>query len=189
MDNATNARPVPAQPSLFATIRPVVVLVAICMVAGTLLGAVQTVTAPVAAANAEARAQATYAALVPEAASFEPVACEVEGCTAALEARDASGATVAHVIVAEAKGYGGPVPLAVAFDADGTVIKAIVMPNDETPGLGTKVENEAYIGQFAGLEAEPADDKAIDLISGATISSKATLAAFNTAVEAYEEVR
>ncbi len=183
MSNASSKAPVAG------TIRPVVVLVAICMVAGTLLGAVHYVTDPVAQANAERKAQETYAALVPEAASFVPVDCAVEGCTAALEAQDASGAVIAHVIVAQSKGYGGQVPIAVAFAEDGTVSAITAMANDETPGLGTKIANDSYIGQYVGLQAAPTDAGTIDLISGATISSKAALAAFNSAVEAYEEVR
>ena len=178
-----------SRPSAFETVRPVVVLVAICMLAGALLGVVHYVTDPVAQANAEQKAQETYAQLVPQAASFEPVDCTVEGCTAALEARDASGAVIAHVIVAQSKGYGGQVPIAVAFGTDGTVTSITTMANDETPGLGTKIANDSYIGQYVGLAAESITADDIDLISGATISSKAALSAFNIAVTAYEEVR
>lgn len=175
--------------SAFETVRPVVVLVAICMLAGALLGVVHYVTDPVAQANADRKAQETYAQLVPQAALFEPVDCTVEGCTAALEARDASGAVIAHVIVAQSKGYGGQVPIAVAFGTDGTVTSITTMANDETPGLGTKIANDSYIGQYVGLAAESITADDIDLISGATISSKAALSAFNIAVTAYEEVR
>lgn len=178
-----------SRPSALETVRPVVVLVAICMLAGALLGVVHYVTDPVAQANADRKAQETYAQLVPQAASFEPVDCTVEGCTAALEARDASGAVIAHVIVAQSKGYGGQVPIAVAFGTDGTVISITTMANDETPGLGTKIANDSYIGQYVGLAAESITADDIDLISGATISSKAALSAFNIAVTAYEEVR
>ena len=178
-----------SRPSAFETVRPVVVLVAICILAGALLGVVHYVTDPVAQANADRKAQETYAQLVPQAASFEPVDCTVEGCTAALEARDASGAVIAHVIVAQSKGYGGQVPIAVAFGTDGTVTSITTMANDETPGLGTRIADDSYIGQYVGLEASPLEASSVDLISGATISSKAALAAFNVAVEAYEEVR
>jgi RnfABCDGE-type electron transport complex G subunit len=178
-----------SHPSSFETVRPVVVLVAICMLAGALLGVVHYVTDPVAQANADRKAQETYAQLVPQAASFEPVDCTVEGCTAALQARDASGAVIAHVIVAQSKGYGGQVPIAVAFGTDGTVTSITTMANDETPGLGTKIANDSYIGQYVGLAAESITADDIDLISGATISSKAALSAFNIAVTAYEEVR
>ncbi|MBP3894507.1 MAG: FMN-binding protein [Atopobiaceae bacterium] len=170
-------------------VRPVLVLVIICMVASALLGAVHAATAPIAQANADQKAQETYAKLVPEAASFEPMDCSVAGCTAALRALDDSGNVLAHVIVAQSKGYGGQVPIAVAFGPDGTVSAITTMPNDETPGLGTKIANDSYIGQYVGMAAQPTAADDVDLISGATISSKAALAAFNVAVEAFEEVR
>ena len=63
--------------------RPVVALVSICAISSVLLGVANYVTAPIAAAREAERAQRTYAALMPEAASFEEVPCDVEGCTAA----------------------------------------------------------------------------------------------------------
>lgn len=168
---------------------PVVVLVAICAVAGVLLGAVHEVTAPIAAAMAEQKAQDTYTVLVPDAASFEDIDVDVAGCTAALRAIDAGGNPVAIVVVAQSKGYGGQVPIAVAFDMDGRVLSIIAMANSETPGLGTRIAEEGYIGQYAGRPAEPLAAESVDLISGATISSKAALSAFNIAVEVFEEVQ
>ncbi len=175
--------------SAFETIRPVIVLVSVCAVAGALLGGVHHVTAPVIASAEQRRAEQTYAELMPEAASFEEVTCEAEGCTAALKALDATGGPVGYVIVAEAKGYGGMVPLAVAFDKDGAVQRVTVMPNEETPGLGSRAEDDSYLSQYVGITANAADGASIDLISGATISSTAVRTAFYRAVAAYEEVR
>ena len=185
MSNASSKN---SNSSTFELIRPVIVLVAICIVASALLGYVHAVTAPVAEANAAEKAQEIYASLVPEAKEFVEVECGVDGCTAALEARDGAGQVVAYVIVAQSKGYGGQVPIAVAFDAAGSVKSITAMSNDETPGLGTKIAQESYIGQYVGKEAAPLEASDVDLISGATISSKAALSAFNIAVEAYEEV-
>lgn len=183
-DEAVAAERVPG-----SSLRPAVVLVAICIVAGALLGAVHEVTAPIAAAVAEQKAQDTYAALVPDAASFEGIDTDIAGCTAALRAVDAGGNPVAIVVVAQSKGYGGQVPIAVAFDMDGNVLSITAMANSETPGLGTRIAEEGYIGQYAGKPAEPLAAESVDLISGATISSKAALSAFNIAVEVFEEVR
>jgi hypothetical protein len=58
---STTPAPSPSNPTLLSTIRPVVVLVLVCAVAGALLGAVHDVTAPIAARNTEERAQQTYA--------------------------------------------------------------------------------------------------------------------------------
>lgn len=178
-----------AQPSRAQTLRPVIALVVTCAVASALLAGVHQLTAPLAAANAEQRAQEIYAMLMPSATSFESVPCEVDGCVDALEALDSSGTVVGYVVVAQAKGYGGQVPIAVAFETSNTVAGIVAMGNSETPGLGTRIADDAYIGQYLGLPAQQAGEQDIDFISGATISSKAALKAFNTAVEAYEEVR
>lgn len=183
MSNETSAA---KQPLSFM---PVVVLVTICVVAGILLGLVHQVTAPLAAAQVEAKAQATYAALVPEAASFEELETSVEGCTAALRAVDGSGNAVGYVIVAQSKGYGGQVPIAVAFSPDGEVTSITAMSNSETPGLGSRIAEESYIGQYVGKPATALDASEVDLISGATISSKAALSAFNIATTVFEEVQ
>ncbi len=171
------------------SLKPVAVLVAICAIAGVLLGVVHQVTAPIAVANAEQRARDTYAALVPEAASFEEVETDVEGCTAALRALDGNGNDLALIVVAQSKGYGGQVPIAVAFDASGTVMSITAMPNSETPGLGSRIAEDEYIGQYVGRPAEQLAAEDVDLISGATISSRAALASYNIAVSVYEEVR
>ncbi|MGI6755763.1 MAG: FMN-binding protein [Atopobiaceae bacterium] len=176
---------VQAQNSL---VKPVIVLVLICAVSSALLGFAHYITAPIAAATAQEKAQETYAALMPEAASFEEVTCTQEDCTQALLARDASGETSGYIIVAQSKGYGGEVPLAVAFGLDGTVINIVAMQNSETPGLGSRISEESFIGQFVGRDASGVDVAQIDTISGATISSKAALAAFNAACSAYQEV-
>lgn len=92
-------------------------------------------------------------------------------------------------MVAQSKGYGGQVPIAVAFDMEGTVMSITTMPNSETPGLGSRIAEEFYIGQYVGKPAAPLAVEDIDVISGATISSKAALSAFNIAVQVYEEVQ
>lgn len=175
--------------SRLSTARPVIVLVAICVVAGVLLGVVHQVTEPLAQANEARRAQEAYEKLMPSAASFEAIPCDEEGCVAALRALDASGSSVGTIVVAQSKGYGGQVPIAVGFATDGTVASILAMSNDETPGLGTRIAEEAYIGQYVGRDASQVDESSIDLISGATISSEAALAAFNNAVEVYQEVK
>ena len=169
--------------------RPVIVLVTICLVSGLLLGVAHALTQPVAEAVAAQRTHDTYAALVPEAQDFQALTSTVEGCTAAIAAKDASGQTVAYVLVAQAKCYGGDVPLAVAFSPYGSVQRVVALSNSETPGVGKRIAEDDFIGQFAGLPAQEVTTDQIDTISGATISSKAAIAAFDTAVQAFGEVQ
>lgn len=186
---STNVASKSAKPSFLDTARPIIVLVTVCVVASVLLGFVHQLTEPLAQAHADQKAQEAYEQLMPEAVSFEDVHCDADGCVAALRAFDASGSVVGTIVVAQSKGYGGQVPVAVGFGTDGVVRSILAMSNGETPGLGTRIAEESYIGQYVGFTAEQVDAADIDLISGATISSKAALAAFNVAVEVYQEVQ
>ena len=162
-------------------VKPAVVLVLICAIVGFLLGSVDNLTLPTITANREARAWATYNALIPEATDFEALPCDVPGVTACMEATDDLG----YAVIAQSKGYSSQVPMAVAFDDEGTITNVIGMDNTETPGLGTKVQLPDFTDQFLGRTAEPLTIDDIDAVTGATISSKAALAAVNEAIEAY----
>ena len=165
-------------------LRPAVTLMIICLLVGAALAAVNAATAPVIAANESASLNATYAAVLPEADGFEALDCSIEGVTAVLRAKNGGG----YVITAQSRGYGGQVPAAVAFAVDGTILRVSMLSNDETPGLGQKVAEESFTGQFAGRPAEQMTLADIDAVSGATISSKAALNAVDLACAAFEQV-
>ena len=164
--------------------KPILVLAVVCLIAGIVLSSANVLTAPVIAANEEAANNATYFAALPEADSFTAVPCELTGVTAVLRADNGAG----WVITAQARGYGGQVPAAVAFSPEGEILRVIMMPNEETPGLGQKVTEPDFAGQFAGMAAEPLSLEDIDAVSGATISSRAAVAAVDLAIEAFQSV-
>lgn len=165
-------------------VRPILVLGVICLVASALLAGTNGLTAPIIQANTERTANANRTELLPEADTFTQVECSVEGVTEAYAADNGAG----YVITAAAKGYGGDVPVMVAFDDAGTIVAVKFLDNDETPGLGQKVKNEDFSGQFAGLAAQALTLADIDAISGATISSRAAVNGINSAVEAYQQI-
>lgn len=165
-------------------LKPVAVLLVICAAVGALLSGVNALTSPAIAANEEAAANATYFAVLPEADGFTELDCCIDGVTAVLKADNGAG----YVITAQARGYGGQVPAAVAFSPDGTILSVAMMSNDETPGLGQKVTASDFTGQFAGRSAEAFTIDEVDAVSGATISSRAAVSAVNLAIEAYLQV-
>ena len=159
MANAPDTPAAPAPTLWNSLVKPAVVLVLICAIVGFLLGSVDNLTLPTIPANREALAWATYNALIPEATDFEALSCDVPGVTALMEADDDLGYAV--------------------------IANVIGMDNTETPGLGTKVQLPDFTDQFLGRAAEPLTIDDIDAVTGATISSKAALAAVNEAIEAY----
>ena len=168
---------------------PILVLVLICGVAGSALGYVHGVTQPKIDAAAAAKKQSTFEALAEAATDFEEQDIVCDNVTTSVIAKDSSGQELARIYVGQGTGYGGIVPVAVAVDTTGTVIGVTVMANEETPGLGSKVESESYLDQYVGRALAPVTDHDVDLISGATYSSEAVLSAVNACAREYEEAR
>lgn len=171
-------------------LKPVVVLVVICIVASAALAGTNQLTAPIIKAQEEAAANAAYLEVLPEADGFEEVTdFQSSNVTKALKATNGAG----WVIQAYGKGFGGDVPVVVAFDSEGTILKVKFMENSETAGFGQKLADpadadgqklaESFVGKSGTLEAGD-----VDMISGVTVSSKAALSAVNSAVNCFNEV-
>jgi len=103
------------------------------------------------------------------------------------------GAFIGAAFEAEASGYGGPIRLLVGVLPDGTLHAVQVLAADkETPGLGSKIKEAAFLGQFKGRSALERgwaavrkDGGAIEAVTGATISSRAVVTAVKSGLEVY----
>ena len=99
----------------------------------------------------------------------------------------AEGSVVGYAFMTEATGYGGPIEILVALEnttleEEDVILRGIsVISHTETPGLGAKIEEVSFSGQFKGVNVNDvmltADGGKIDAISGATISSSAVVEA------------
>ncbi|SRR5690554_3487439 len=103
------------------------------------------------------------------------------------------GQLVGYAFVGEANGYSGTVRVLVGVDEQTDKILNIkVLAHTETPGLGSKIEDESFRKQFVDKSVnDPIKlGEDIDLISGATISSRAVAEAvrrgFDDASAVYE---
>lgn len=132
------------------TLRPVAVLTGICLIVAVLLAATNGVTAPIIAANEAAAAQQTRIRLLPEADSFDIVPVEAEGVTEAARAANGAG----WVITAQAQGYGGQVPVMVAFGQDGAIRAVEFLANDETPALARRCAMRLLAHSFQARPAQ-----------------------------------
>lgn len=179
-------------------IMPAILLCIICLVTTGLVALTYVSTQEARDRQAELTANANRRELCPDAAGFEPVSLTDDqlatGLTEAFEAVDADGAPLAWLISAAEKGYGGDVPVLIVIDLDGQITGVKVLGNNETPGLGKKVADKAFIGQFTGQSAEnvfavktaAADQVLIDAVTGATISSRAVTNAVNAVLAFYQ---
>ncbi len=131
--------------------------------------------------------------LLPDADEFKvvenPAIGDVEGVEEAYEALK-GGSTVGYAVKTTTKGYGGDVVIITGINSDGTVAGMKVASQSETPGLGSKITEEGFYGQFAGKSAagELGLGTDVEAISGATVSSKAATAGVNAAIKLFENV-
>ncbi|MCE5203698.1 MAG: FMN-binding protein [Actinomycetia bacterium] len=172
-----------------------------CVVAASGLAVTYSITAPRIAAQEKAAEEDALAAVLPQAADFEGVddatlvaAREAAGDTdvsALYVARDDSGATVGWGLRVASRGYGGPINMVIGLDRNGKVVGLTILAMNETPGLGTRVRTEPwFLEQFKTLPPNfgEADVKKLDMISGATKSSRGVRNSMLAAGRIYEQV-
>ncbi len=104
------------------------------------------------------------------------------------------GKLTAVAIETFGKGYGGDVGVMVGLSTDGSTIEGIgITTLKETPGLGARAVEPEYRDQFKGhstksiaLKKQGGD---IAAISGATITSMATVTAIDDAVKIFNQLK
>ncbi|MDE7417329.1 MAG: RnfABCDGE type electron transport complex subunit G [Lachnospiraceae bacterium] len=190
-------------------IKDALILFAITLVAGLLLGFVYDVTKePIAQQKAKAKAEACKNVFA-EADSFEAVVSE-DGPTAyfvagresnvdideVMQAFDSSGQLLGYVItVTDHEGYGGDIQFSMGVTLDGTLNGISLLSISETAGLGMKA-GDVLVPQFANKKFESftytksgsTSDSEIDAISGATITTKAVVNGVNSGLLFFNDV-
>ena len=152
-------------------IKAVVVLVVICFVISGALAVVNSFTAPVSKANAEARETAARQGLP-------------ENVLSAYVGKASDGSVAGYVITASGKGFGGTIQVMVAISPEGTILRCKTLDvSSETKTLGGQTANESYYGQYEGQDSTLSG---VNAISGATITSTAYESCVKAAFEAYE---
>lgn len=72
-------------------------------------------------------------------------------------------------------GYGGIVPLLIGVDDSLTITKVTLLPNNETLDYIRAIYEDEFIGTWKGVSLEEAADLRVDVVSGATHTSKAVI--------------
>lgn len=142
------------------------------------LAGVYILTAPRIAEAAKAEVNEALRVVFADAEEFVEVTEEVESPAASVAFEGAyvalkGGSPLGMVIKATGPTY-KTTTLLVGVDMNRALKPLVFMANTDTPGLGTKTEEEPFVGQFSGksLDDGYAVGKDIQAISGATISSK-----------------
>lgn len=186
-------------------VKNTLILTAITVVSGLLLGVVYDITKEPIAQAQENTKQEAYRTVLSDASEFETVEFDADAAASLLsengytsdviteiaEGTDAGGATVGYVIsVQSSEAYDGSLSLSVGIASDGTVKGIEMLEISETAGLGMKADEAEFKDQFKDKNVqkftytktgEDGDDK-IDAISGATITTNAVTNAVDSAL-------
>lgn len=166
------------------TVKLGAILGLICAIAGASLAIVHGITEDIILARQEAEFQSKLQALLPSAESFEEVELEEGG---AYYLGKKGGKTVGAIMEGRAQGYGGPLRLLVALDGDGKVAGIQVIEHGETIGIGTRALEPGFLQQFTGIahDEQLVVGKNVDIITGATVSSRGVMSSVGNALELY----
>ena len=188
-----------------AMIKDALILFAITVVAGLLLGVVYDVTKePIAQQKAKAKQEAC-ANVFAEAETFETVT-DLDGVAVSdnidgvdidevMRALDGDE-TLGYVItVTDHEGYGGDIQFSMGVTLDGTLNGISLLSISETAGLGMKA-GDVLVPQFANKKVEQftytksgaTNDSEIDAISGATITTNAVVNGVNAGLTYFRDV-
>lgn len=166
----------------------------ICLAASGLLGVVHRATYPKIIGQAKAEEEQSLKDVFPQAKGFEPVKKGEEALY--YKALDDAGKVLGYAFKASKRGYASDIVTMAGMDTQGKIIKIKVLYQNETPGLGSRI-NEViqketlwdvllkkvkssekkepwFQAQFSG-KAYDSLDRSVDTITGATITSKAVI--------------
>ena len=171
-------------------------LTTICLVAGAALSATNKYTEKAVTAAMEAELRSAIKKVLPEfdndpAKDVYKLSIAGEDSLTVYPAINA-GQTVGYAIESYSKnGFSGLIRVMVGFDSNGKILNFYVLEHNETPGLGSKMQEwfstdknrQSVIGRdmTKGVLKVAKDGGDVDAITASTISSRAFLEALNLA--------
>jgi len=149
---------------------------------------------------AENQRRATELAMLevyPEAEGFQDLGEEKEPGILKITEALRDGKVTGIVYQIETSGYGGPIKLMVAFDLASAEITGVrILAQTETPGLGSNAKEPYFLDRFLGataeeeltvVKSEAKNNKEIQALTAATVTSKAVAKGINQASEHFRE--
>lgn len=160
------------------------ILALICVVASASLALVNALTKSRIMAQAQAEEEASLKEVIPAGEHFEAVKADEE--VIYYKAHDKEGKLIGVAFKAGGKGYSSTIETMVGMLKDGTITAIKVLSQNETPGLGARIIEPGFIGQFKNKNTE--NLTGVEAITGATISSKAVIDSVKKKAEEIKEL-
>lgn len=163
--------------------RMIVVLTLVSLLSGGVLAQTYKFAQPKIAKMQEEKFAKSVYDVVPGGSRYEEF--DSAGLTL-LRVFDEDGAFRGYAFVAEAPGFNGVIKMMVGVDGDFAKITGVtVLEHSETPGLGSRIAEPAFISQLVGKSVNDPFRVEVDLdaITGATISSTAVANGLKDGIE------
>ena len=149
------------------------ILAFICVVAAGLLAIVNALTGPKILAAALSEEQAALKEVMPLAAKVTAVKPDAAKEILYYKAFDRQGKLIGFVFKASGKGYSSVIETLTGIFLDGKISAIKIISLNETPGLGMRVTEDNFTGQFSHQNS--LNLSSVEAITGATISSRAVM--------------
>ena len=176
-------------------IKDTLVLFAITLIAGFLLGGVYKITKAPIDAQAKAKTEKAYKAVFYK--YFDKVTDAPGAADTVVTAYGEENKLSGYVMtITNSEAYGGSIQMSVGILADGTVAGVEILSISETPGLGMNAQSDSFLDQFTAVLTDAfeytktgrqASDE-IDAISSATYTTNSMTHGVNAAIAAYKAI-
>lgn len=166
------------------------ILMLVCALVGGGVAWTYSVAGPVIERRALAAADAARLSLFPEADRFETIALAAESPLHSCCRAEKDGVTLGYLGSVTVSGSQSMIEVTAAMDREQRLLGIRVGGPDfaETPGMGARVRDAEFTGQFAGLMMPAILQENVDGISGATVSSAAVVKGVNLIGEEIAQV-
>jgi Na+-translocating ferredoxin:NAD+ oxidoreductase subunit G len=152
----------------------ILTLVIVSVLSAGILTIVYEETEPLIEKNSVIELDSAFQEVLPAAAEFNKVSFDFTGTHLTKAYKGISNNNiVGYVFISEAAGFSGSIRILVGTDRQKiTAVK--IIGHSETPGLGSRVAENAFLDQF---REKLVNNQDFDAITGATISSEAVIRA------------
>ncbi|GEM_PF-1151594 len=128
--------------------------------------------------------QAEFQEVMPAAVKFVPVKPDKEKEALYYKAFDRGDKLTGFVFKASGRGYSSEIQILAGMFTDGKLCAVKILSLQETPGLGMRVAEKEFTGQFAHQDS--ADLSGVSAIAGASVSSRAVI---NAVMKKAQEIK
>jgi len=182
-------------------VKPAIVLFLVCFVITGALAVVNGVTKPIIDERNKEALQESLSSVLPGTDEFGVAVSRDELVSAGYHPGERirnlrkginKGKLVGYVVEVASRGYGGNISMLVGIDKDLTIVGVKILSHNETPGLGSKADDDKYLEQYLGeipedlyrvVKKAPAVDGDIEAIASATVTSRAIANGISEAAE------